>query len=614
MISCQKVTKSYGRKTLFKDISFSIHKRERIGLVGRNGHGKSTLFRLIIGEETPDEGAVVIPRGYQIGYLSQHITFSKERVIDEVSLGLPVAERDATWRAEEVLLGLGFTLEDCKRPISEFSGGFQMRMLLAKTLVSSPDLLLLDEPTNFLDIVSIRWLERFLKNWQGELILITHDRQFMDRVVSHVMGIHRKKLRKYQGKTAHYYEQIATEEEVYEKNRQNTEKRIKQMEQFITKFRAKARQANLAQSRMKTLAKIKPDKKLNAIETLQFSFPFVSLPPKTVIRVEDLQFSYDGKEPYIINQLSFEIEPGDVVCVIGKNGRGKTTLIKLIKGELTPLHGLIKHNPQCSIAYYEQAHTADLNPNNSIEEELLNIADIGEASLVRNVCGAMMFPGDDVKKKIGVLSGGEKCRILLGKLLVSRHNVLLLDEPTHHLDMESTDAIIDAVKRFEGASIIVTHDERFLDEVATKLIVFRNNGVELYPGTYNEFLDQIGWEDEGVNDVPLSGHISEAKKNRSASKHERAVFIKKRSSILKPIEKEIQNVETKIIQKEKEMKDKTKALTKASANGEGDLIQELSIDLHALEQRIGELYDIFTQLHETYEERKKELAQEEEQL
>jgi len=430
MISAQQLTKNYGRAELFKAATFTIHKGERVGLVGRNGSGKTTLFRLIVGEEPPDEGTIVVPRGYRIGLISQHLEFSKETILDEACLGLPETEKDATWKVEKILTGLGFSESDFERRIDTFSGGYQMRLVLAKVLACSPDLLLLDEPTNFLDIVSIRWLEEFLSSWSGELIVISHDRTFMDNVITHVMGIHRSSLKKIRGRTKHYYEQIALEEEVYERKRINLEKKQKQMERFITRFRAKARHASLAQSRMKTLKKMGKKEQLASIQTLSFSFPCAEIPAKTIIRIEELGFSYNQERPFLIEGLEFSVDKGDTVCVIGKNGKGKTTLIKLLAGDLIEVCGTIKRHPRCMIACYEQAHTADLNPESTIEEELMSGADIGEAQRVRTVAGGMMFSGDLMHKRIRVLSGGEKCRVMLGKLLVARHNLLLLDEPT----------------------------------------------------------------------------------------------------------------------------------------------------------------------------------------
>jgi ATP-binding cassette subfamily F protein 3 len=256
MISIENISKSFGGQTLFEGASVKLNPRERIGLVGRNGHGKTTLFRLIIGEESPDEGEIAVPKNYRIGYVEQHIRFTRETVLQEGMRGLNESERDHHWKVEKILSGLGFSDADMQRHPGEFSGGYQVRLNLAKVLVSDPDLLLLDEPTNYLDITSIRWIERFLQHWPRELLLITHNRGFMDKVITHTIGIHRKKIRKIAGDTGQLYAQIAQDEEVYEKTRLNDERRQKEIELFISRFRAKARLANMVQSRIKTLEKM----------------------------------------------------------------------------------------------------------------------------------------------------------------------------------------------------------------------------------------------------------------------------------------------------------------------------------------------------------------------
>lgn len=272
MISIENISKGYGGNTLFEDTGFRLNRRERVGLVGRNGHGKTTLFRIITGEESPDTGTVIIPKNYRIGYVRQTIEFTENTVLREGMRGLRGEETDHFWKVEKILFGLGFSQADMDRSPLEFSGGFQVRLNLAKMLVSDPDLLLLDEPTNYLDITSIRWIQGFLNAWPREVMLITHDRGFMDKVVTHTVAIHRKKMRKIEGDTGKLYAQIAQDEEIYEKTRVNDERRRKEIELFITRFRAKARLANMVQSRVKTLGKMEKKDKLDELKNLDFSF------------------------------------------------------------------------------------------------------------------------------------------------------------------------------------------------------------------------------------------------------------------------------------------------------------------------------------------------------
>jgi len=308
MISIENLTKSFGAQSLFDGVSFKLNHRERLGVVGRNGHGKTTLFRIIAGEEISDSGNILIPRNYRICYVKQELDFKENTILKEGMRGLPEQEHDHHWKVEKVLAGLGFSGADMQRNPGEFSGGFQVRLNLVKALVSEPDLLMLDEPTNYLDITSIRWVERFLQNWPHELMLITHDRSFMDKVVTHTMAIHRGKARKIAGNTGKLYEQIALEEEVYEKTRMNDERKQKEIELFITRFRAKARLAGMVQSRVKTLEKMEKRDKLEQVRNLDFFFRTKSFAGKQVMNARNISFSYQPDIP-LIRKFNMMIGP-----------------------------------------------------------------------------------------------------------------------------------------------------------------------------------------------------------------------------------------------------------------------------------------------------------------
>ena len=426
MINIENLQKSFGGQVLFDGLAFKVNARERVGLVGRNGHGKTTLFRIIAGEEAYDGGALTIPKNYRIGMVRQTLDFTKETILEEGMTGLPETEKGHHWKVEKILAGLGFYQSDMQRHPQEFSGGFQVRLNLAKILVSEPDLLLLDEPTNYLDITSIRWVERFLVRWPHELMLITHDRGFMDKVVTHTVGIHRRKARKIAGDTNRYYSQIAQDEEIYEKTRVNDERRQKEIKQFITRFRAKARLANLVQSRIKTLEKLEKKDKLAQISTLDFSFRSEKFRGKHVLSARNVSFSYDTASPLIEN-FDLSVNAGDRICVIGKNGKGKTTLLKLLSGALDPQAGEIQYNPSVKKGFFEQTNIQTLDKRRTVEEEILYSHEGIDRQVARNICGAMLFEGDAALKKISVLSGGEKSRVLLGKILATPLNLLLLD-------------------------------------------------------------------------------------------------------------------------------------------------------------------------------------------
>lgn len=591
MISAENLSKSYGGQILLDAVSFQINSRERVGLVGRNGHGKTTLFRMIIGAESPDEGALNLPKNYRIGHVAQRIAFSEATVLQEGIRGLPEEEKDHHWKVEKVLAGLGFSEADMARPPEVFSGGYQVRLNLAKVLVSEPDLLLLDEPTNYLDITSIRWIERFLTAWPRELMLITHDRGFMDKVVTHTLAIHRRKMRKVAGNTEKLYAQIAQEEEVYEKTRLNDERKRKEIEQFINRFRAKARLANLVQSRVKSLEKMEKKEKLEGLKTLDFSFREKALPGRHVMTTETLRFGYDPARP-LITDFSISVGPGERIGVVGKNGKGKTTLLKLLSGTLTPDGGGIRWNPNAARGVFEQTHVEHLVAERTVEEEIrLSHPDV-DRQKARNICGVMMFEGESALKKISVLSGGEKSRVMLGKLLVTPVNVLLLDEPTNHLDMDAADELLGALDAFNGVVIMVTHNETFLHALAQRLVVFQRDGISVFNGTYGEFLEKQGWEEEAPA-PPGPRKVAPdpvPKGTRKDLRRRRSGIIADRSRALKPIEQRIEKTENRIEAKEKELDRLNAEMQAATQDGDGERIAGLGQSIHACREAIDRLF------------------------
>ncbi|MGL4369762.1 MAG: ABC-F family ATP-binding cassette domain-containing protein [Spirochaetota bacterium] len=496
MIKIIGLNKSYGSQVLFEDLSLTVNRGEKIGMVGRNGHGKSTLFQMILGNEEPDSGKIAVPKEYRIGYLEQHLHFTQPTVLAEACLGLPEDEEYNTWKVEKALFGLGFAEKDLERDPAEFSGGFQIRINLAKLLVSEPDMLMLDEPNNYLDIVAIRWLEQFLKEWEGELILITHDRSFMDRVATHIVAIHRRKARKTEGDTEKLYTQINQEEEIYEKTRLNEAKKRRQEEIFIERFKARASFASRTQSRVKMLEKQGEKKALENIDDLELFFNSAHFPTDQMLTADSLSFSYGNGLPSIINDFSLTVGKRDRICIIGKNGKGKSTLLKLLAGELSPVSGSVRRHPILQVGYFGQTNRMTLDENSTVMEEIKNTDKLCTDNKARCIAGGLMFSGDTALKKIKVLSGGEKSRVVLGKILVTPCHLLFLDEPTNHLDMQSCDSLIEAIDDFGGSVVMVTHNEMYLRSVATKLVVFDKDTVRIYPGTYDEFLSDVGWADE----------------------------------------------------------------------------------------------------------------------
>ncbi len=590
MIQVVGLAKGYGAQILFEDISFTLGKGERVGLVGRNGTGKTTLFKILLGEELPDSGDVIIPKNYKTGTLKQHLHFTHATILDECMTALTGEAEFDQYKVEKMLLGLGFKLDDFSRPPSDFSGGYQIRLNLAKVLLADPDCLLLDEPTNYLDIVSMRWLSKFLRSFRGEVVIITHDRGFMDEVTTHTMGIWRQKVFKIKGPSSKYFEQILLEEDMYEKTRVNSEKKRKDLEAFVARFKAKASKATQAQSRMKLLEKMPELDALAMISTLDFEFNHKECPGKTLMEVKDISFGYTKEN--LIEDISFPILKGDKIAIIGKNGKGKSTLLNLLAGELNPRQGQISPNVNLLIGHFGQTNINRLDMERTIEEEVSSVdINLGQQR-VRSICGTMMFTGDLAKKKIKVLSGGERARVLLAKLLAKPCNLLLLDEPTNHLDQESVESLTLELQNYPGAVVIVTHSESMLREVATKLIVYHHGKVEYLSETYDDFLRKIGWEE----DESSSPGGSREKPSRQETKRMRSEMIIERGRNCSPMKKRMEYLEQTIIKLEEEQPKLEAELIERSTQGDSKKIQETSQRLGVVKKKIDKAFEDLTEV------------------
>jgi ATP-binding cassette subfamily F protein 3 len=609
MIQLQNISKSYASNELFKELSFKVNSSNRIGFVGRNGSGKSTLFKLILDEETLDAGEIIIPKNYKIGALKQHLTFSEDTLIKEASLALSQEMKYDTYRVEKILFGLGFTKEDLdKNPLS-FSGGYQIRINLAKLLVTQPNMLLLDEPTNYLDILSMRWLKKFLLSFDGEIILITHDRDFMDSVSTHTMGLVRKKIELLEGDTHKFYAQLSANDELHKKQKISQDKKVKELEEFIAKNKARASTASLAQSKVKQLQKMDMLEDLDIDASLNFNFKFKQTPAKILLEVKELTFGYDAQNP-LFKDISFSLNKGQVLGIIGKNGKGKSTLLNTIAKELDAQNGEVCYHTTASMAHFGQTNIAHLDAKNSVMDEIY-VANpkLSEAS-VRNICATMMFSKDNAKKKISLLSGGEKSRVMLGQIIAREVNILLLDEPTNHLDMQSIDALTKAIQEFEGSVIIVTHSEELLRKVCDRLIIFTNDGAEYFDDGYDTFLQKVGWDDtqeeQKVKSTPKS-NTKEMKKLRSE-------LIRERNKLTSPLKKESQKLEDTIMEVEESLELHHKELIEASNSNDSATLMQLSKVVSQEEAMVEELFEKLEDIHikldvlnEEYEEKIKEL-------
>lgn len=577
MLQVSGLSKYYGSRALFEKASFSMSSRERVGLIGRNGSGKSTLFKMILGTESYDEGTIIGPKGYKIGHLAQHLKFTKPTILEEACLGLSIDEQELTYKGEIILAGLGFSEEDFYRSPHDFSGGFQIRINLAKLLLSEPDLLLLDEPTNYLDIVSARWLARTLQGWKGELIIVTHDRSFMDSVTTHTMMVYRNGIKKIQGPTQKLYEQIALDEEIYEKTRVNQEKKRKEIEQFVNRFRAKASKASLVQSRVKALERMEKSDALVDEATLSFSFGFQPFHSKTLVEASNLTFGYDENQ-ILIDDLTLTVGKQDRIGIIGKNGRGKSTLLKILSSELKPNIGEVVFRSETAMGYFGQTNIDRLNPEMTVEQEISKLYPEMHRTKVRAICGTMMFEGDDALKKVKVLSGGEKSRVLLAQIIASPTNILFLDEPTNHLDMDSVDSMIESLQSYPGAVVLVTHHEQLLSELCNRLVIFQGDKPFIFEGDYKHFLSKIGWEEEIKDTSKVSKSISVKNSNFLQEKELDKKLKKSRNDSTK--------IEEKIVTLEAKLQSLQVELQKATESSEFGKINEIGNEIQKIQSQV----------------------------
>jgi len=611
MIQLQNISKNFASQELFHNLNLKLNSGNRAGLVGRNGSGKSTLFKIILGEEHADDGDVIIPKNYRIGTLKQHLTFSEKTLREEASLALSEEMQYDVYRVEKILFGLGFNAEDLEKDPLSFSGGFQIRINLAKLLVTEPNLLLLDEPTNYLDIVSLRWLKNFLRAFEGEVILITHNRDFMDSVCTHTMGLVRKNIEIIQGDTHKFYEQLASNDEHYQKQKEAQDRKVKELEEFIAKNKARASTASLAQSKVKQLAKMDRLHDLNFDNSLAFDFNFKETPAKIMLEVEDLSFGYHH-DNLLFKDIKFTLNRGECIGIIGKNGKGKSTLLNTLAGELKQLSGAVQSHPSVEFAHFGQTNIARLHPNSTVIDEIHSANTKLSTEQIRSIAGAMMFSGESADKKVSLLSGGEKSRVMLGQILARDVNLLFLDEPTNHLDMESIEALTEAINSFEGGVMIVTHSEEMLRRVCDRLIIFAKDGAEYFNGGYDEFLEKMGWEEEESQEKIKIAPKSNTKENKKL----KAELVRERNKLTSSLKKKVEKLENKIMEVEESLTLHHQELIEVSNSGDSATLMELSKLVSKEENQVEEIFEELevTQteldaINEEYENKIKELEQ-----
>ena len=528
-----KISKSFGGRVLYSNATLQLNAGERWALVGPNGAGKTTLLKIIMGLESADEGTVTFAKDATLGYLEQetelmgdrtalneviesaHEIKQWERKVNDLSLKIAETPEGATLnkyledyahamerferlggyelesRARQILAGLGFPVEDFDKPAKEFSGGWQMRISLSKLLLRRPDVLLLDEPTNHLDLESVQWLERFLSSYDGTVLLVSHDRSFMDACVTHVAALENRMLVTYTGNYSGYLHQREENLEQLRAKRAAQERDIAHMETFIERFRYKPTKAKQVQERVAKVEKIREELVVLPEQShhMHFRFPEPPRTGDTVISLEGVAKSYEDN--FVYDNVDLKLYRGDHVALVGPNGAGKSTLMKLIAGKLKPDAGEIILGQNVTEAYYAQHQLEELNPANTVLAELDTVAAGWTTSEERRLLGAFLFHGDDVEKRVNVLSGGERARLALAKMLVSPDPLLLLDEPTNHLDIDSVDVLEKALVDFPGTIILISHDEHLVRAVANKVVDVRDHKVTVYDGDYDYFLFKL---------------------------------------------------------------------------------------------------------------------------
>ncbi len=610
LATVHNTTLALGGETLFEGLSLQVHEGDHIGLVGPNGSGKSSLLRMLAGTVEPDAGNIKLAPRVHVGFLPQEIeSFPDQAVFHFVYDSVPgrselreeltrqeqrlmelqtsgeggedalveaasevaelherIAALDARFSehdAKRILHGLGFSQHDHERPLSELSGGWKMRAVLASLLFQKPGVLLLDEPTNHLDMPSVAWFSSFLKSYDQALFLVSHDREFLNEQVNRVVSFEPEGVRTFRGNYERYLQQREEESQLLQNRAKNLEREKAHLEQFVRRFRAKASKAAQVQSRVRQLEKMDSVELHRAARHAHFSFPPTERGARIPMRVDELSKSFGDN--LVLDQVSLAVERGDHVAIVGPNGAGKTTLLKILAGEIEASGGRIHLPGQSEVRYFAQHHAEALNLEHSVLQEVAYSSDGASNERIRGVLGALLFDELGVDKRVSVLSGGERARVALAKLLVNPGNVLLMDEPTNHLDLQTTEALTDALSTYDGTLLFVSHNRAFIRRLATKLWVVHDGGVESYGGTLDDYI----WScrDRDMTPATEAGIKPAAqKKSRQARKEERrraADLRAERNRTTKPLEKRVRELEQTIASLERTIAKHNEELSKA---------------------------------------------------
>lgn len=622
MLAITNLSYLLGARALYENANLHIKPKDKIGLIGQNGTGKSTLLRLIVGEFKPDVGSISKSSDCTIGFLNQDLlSYNSEDSIRDVAMQAferqlflqkemdkvlhlmetnyedklidKLAQLQEEFgmldgytieaKTEEILEGLGFSTADLKKPLKQFSGGWRMRVMLAKILLQEPSLLLLDEPTNHLDLPSIEWVENYLTNYEGAVVIVSHDRQFLNNCVTSIAEISGGRITQYAGNYEFYVEEKALRQEIQKGAYENQQAQIKQTERFIERFKAKASKANQVQSRVKALNRLDMvDAVVDENARVFFKFNFGQQPGRTILNLENVSKAYGDLQ--ILKNTTAKIERGDKIALIGANGKGKSTLLRIISGT-EPIDGLREEGFNVIKAFFAQHQLESLKLDNGILQEL---KEAGSAKLeveLRTILGCFLFAGEEVFKKIKVLSGGEKSRVALAKTLISEANFLLLDEPTNHLDIMSVNILIQALQQYEGSFVVVSHDRDFVMNVATKIWYIEDHQIKEYPGPYDEYLF---WREN----VKATAALAPAQKKTVEIKPKVQNLDdnarKEQEKKLKTANQKLQTIENEISEMEKLIKNTEAEMAKPEVYADSKKLALLNADYAKSKKQISE--------------------------
>jgi ATP-binding cassette subfamily F protein 3 len=607
MLTVSEISKAYAGRTLFQNVSLQINRGDRLALVGPNGAGKTTLFSIILGENTPDDGRISWEKGTQIGFLPQESAPVGDETVLQLATGATAdSGHEPDWeiepKAKTILRGLAFRESDFDRPAKTLSGGWVMRAHLARLLVMQPDLLLLDEPTNHLDLESLVWFQSYLKNYEGAILLISHDREFINQLVDSIVELAHQRITRYRGNYESYLADKAAREDRQKNAFDQQEKEIERLTALANKFRAKASKASFAQSLLTRIDRMERiEAPLNAEKTVKFRFPQPARSGQRAISLKDVDFAY-GESLRVYDKLNFEVERGQRTVLVGPNGSGKSTLLKLLAGVLTPQAGerILGHN--ATPGYFAQYRGDMLNPKRSVLEEALELDRRPPEQLARTLLGSFLFRGDDVFKPVGVLSGGEKTRLALAKMLLDPPNLLLMDEPTTHLDIGSIDALIAALQDYEGTLIFISHDVHFIRAMAGSVLHIGAGKLTPYAGDYGYYLDKtkatnartaLTSGEKLTDSRPASqgaagGGKVKLFKTREEKRAE-AVAREAQAKARKELEKNVVVAEAAIATAELKLKNLTIELEKPQTYADGGRALRLNRDVMATQEEIARL-------------------------